>query len=252
MNVFQEYARYYDLLYRDKDYEAEARYVDRLIRAHCPEAATILDLGCGTGNHAVCLAGLNYDVTGVDLSRVSITAARTKLESLIGLKEKVRFETGDIRSLRLHKTYDAVISLFHVMSYQTTNEPTIDVDVYSARVFEYLRDRLVSSLRYTHYESFGGSLVKSIRSLLSDYPGRYAFFLANESVLFAFSNFRQLMLLRESKSYGNSVVLTSIKEGLSDKEWTAIKPQINTLGKLIVVAGPDVLYLGDVAEGSLV
>ena len=139
-----------------------------------------------------------------------------------------------------------------IESYETSNEPKIDVDVYPARVFEYLRDRLVSSLRYTHYESFGGSLVKSIRSLLSDYPGRYAFFLANESVLFAFSNFRQLMLLRESKSYGNSVVLTSIKEGLSDKEWTAIKPEINTLGKLIVVAGPDVLYLGDVAEGSLV
>jgi hypothetical protein len=81
--------------------------------------------------------------------------------------------------------------------------------------------------------------------LLSDYPGLYAFFLANESVLFAFFNFRSLMLLRESESYGNSLVVTSI-EGLSDKEWTAIKPDKNTLGKLLVAAGPDVLYLGDV------
>jgi predicted glutamine amidotransferase len=138
-----------------------------------------------------------------------------------------------------------------IKNYQTTNEPKIDVDAYPARIFEYLRDKLVSSLRYTSCESFGRSLVKSIRSLLSDYPGRYAFFLANESVLFAFSNFRQLMLLRESEDFGNSLVLTSIKEGLSDKEWTAIKPQKDALGKLLVVAGPDVLYLGDVAEGSL-
>jgi predicted glutamine amidotransferase len=138
-----------------------------------------------------------------------------------------------------------------IEGYQTINEPHIDVDVYPARVFEYLRDQLAGSLRYTYYESLGRSLVKSIRKMLSEYPGHYAFFLANESVLFGFSNFRPLMLLQESEGYGNSLVLTSIREGLSSKEWTAIKPEENSLGKLIVVAGPDVLYLGDVAEGSL-
>jgi predicted glutamine amidotransferase len=139
-----------------------------------------------------------------------------------------------------------------IENYQTTNEPRIDVDVYPARVFEYLRDQLISYLRYTPYGSLGRSLVKSIKNMLSEYPGRYAFFLANESVLFAFCNFLPLMLLQVSESSGNSLVLTSIKEGLSDKEWTAIRPEKNTLGKLIVVAGPDVLYLGDVGEGSLI
>jgi hypothetical protein len=139
-----------------------------------------------------------------------------------------------------------------IEDYQTTNEPRIDVDVYSARVLEYLRDQLMSYLRYTPYGSFGASVVKGIRNLLSDYPGHYAFFLANESVLFGFCNFRQIMLLRESEGFGNSLVLTSIREGLSDKEWIAINPEKNTLGKLIVVAGPDVLYLGDVGEGPLI
>jgi predicted glutamine amidotransferase len=135
-----------------------------------------------------------------------------------------------------------------IQDYQTTNEPRIDVDVYSARVFEYLRDQLTGYLRYTPYESLARSLVKSIRNLLSDYPGHYSFFLANESVLFAFSNFRTLMLLKESEKYGNSLVLTSIGEGLSDKEWIAVEPERNTLGKLLVAAGPDVLYLGNVAQ----
>ena len=138
-----------------------------------------------------------------------------------------------------------------IADYQTTNEPRIDVDVYPARVFEYLRDQLISYLRYTPYGSLGRSLVKSIRNMLSEYPGRYAFVLANESVLFAFCNFRQFMLLRQSESVGNSLVLTSIKEGLSDNEWISISPEKNTLGKLLVAAGPDVLYLGDVAQGSL-
>ncbi len=136
--------------------------------------------------------------------------------------------------------------------YQTTNEPRIDVDVYPARVFEYLRDQLISYLRYTPYGSLGRSLVKSIKNMLSEYPGRYAFFLANESVLFAFCNFRHLMLLRESESFGNSLVLTSIEEGLSNEEWSAIRPEKNTLGKLLVAAGPDVLYLGNVAEESFI
>jgi predicted glutamine amidotransferase len=142
-------------------------------------------------------------------------------------------------------------SIPRIDEYKTTNEPGIDVDVYPARVFEYLRDELMSHLLYTNYESLGRSLVKSIRKMLSEYPGHYAFFLANESVLFAFTNFRQFMLLRESEGYGNRLVLTSTREGLSDKEWSAIKPEANTLGKLIVVAGPDILYLGNVAEESL-
>jgi predicted glutamine amidotransferase len=139
-----------------------------------------------------------------------------------------------------------------IENYQTTNEPRIDVEVYPARVFEYLRDQLVSQLRYTPYESLGRSIVKGIKNMLSEFPGRYAFFLANESVLFAFCNFRQLMLLRESENFGNSLILTTIKEGLSEKEWIAVTPEKNTLGKLLIAAGPDVLYLGNVATGALI
>jgi len=37
-SVFADYARYYDLLYKDKDYEGEADYVDGLIRRFSPTA----------------------------------------------------------------------------------------------------------------------------------------------------------------------------------------------------------------------
>lgn len=131
-------------------------------------------------------------------------------------------------------------------SYQTANEPRIDVDVYPARVFEYLRDQLISYIRFTPYESLTRSLAKSIKNLMVDYPGHYSFILANESVFFAFCNFRSLMLLRESGAHGNCLVLTSIAEGLSEKAWIEVRPGGDALGKLVVVAGPDVLYLGDV------
>ena len=56
MSVFKDYSNYYDLLYSDKDYEAEADYIDHLIQKNNPGAKTILNLGCGTGKHDFLLA----------------------------------------------------------------------------------------------------------------------------------------------------------------------------------------------------
>ena len=62
MNSFGLYSDYYDLLYAEKDYDHEVQYVDGLIRQYLPNAASILDLGCGTGLHAVALASQGYSV----------------------------------------------------------------------------------------------------------------------------------------------------------------------------------------------
>lgn len=116
MTVFGSYSRYYDLLYKDKDYEGEARYVDSLIRKRLPQAASMLELGCGTGRYAREFAGLGYTVHGVDLSVEMIDEARkTPCDG-------VSFSCGDIRSLRLERRFDVVVALFHVVSYQTTDE----------------------------------------------------------------------------------------------------------------------------------
>jgi SAM-dependent methyltransferase len=115
MSVFAAYSKYYDLLYRDKDYPGEARYIHELIAQHRPGARTVLDLGCGTGRHAQLLAQRDYQLTGVDLSEEMLKVAREGGPQL-------SFVQGDVRSVRLGKTFDVVLSLFHVMSYQTTND----------------------------------------------------------------------------------------------------------------------------------
>jgi SAM-dependent methyltransferase len=117
MSVFGNYSRYYDLLYRDKDYRGEAAYIHSLIEKQRPGARTLLDLGCGTGRHASLLAEHGYDVTGVDRSPAMLTEARARQVS----GGRMEFVEGDVRSVRLNRQFDVVISLFHVMSYQTTN-----------------------------------------------------------------------------------------------------------------------------------
>lgn len=116
-DVFSDYARYYNLLYKDKDYKAEAVYVQSLIHKYKPGTKTILNLGCGTGQHDRCLYRMGYHVCGVDLSQTMLVEARKH-----AVAGKLEFFHGDVRNFDLGKTFDAVISLFHVMSYQTGNK----------------------------------------------------------------------------------------------------------------------------------
>lgn len=124
--VFDLYAAYYDLLYRDKDYAAESAYVARLVREVAPRAGRLLELGCGTGAHALHLAKLGFEVNGIDLSAAMVQRAEARRAAAPELAPRVAFSRGDVRSHRDGRRYDAVISLFHVMSYQVTNEDLSD------------------------------------------------------------------------------------------------------------------------------
>lgn len=123
MQTFAAYANYYDLLYQDKDYAGEANYVHGLIQKHMPGAETILELGCGTGVHASLLAAKGYTVCGVDLSAEMLEAARQRLFSLLPTQAlKLTFMQDNVQTFRIEQKFDAVLSLFHVVSYQSTNE----------------------------------------------------------------------------------------------------------------------------------
>jgi SAM-dependent methyltransferase len=115
--VFNNYAKYYNLLYRDKDYKSEAAYVDGLIKRFSEKTGkTILDIGCGTGIHAALMSNYGYKLTGIDLSEEMIAIARSKAI------ENAQFQVGNATDFELDKKFDIVTSLFHVLSYQTTND----------------------------------------------------------------------------------------------------------------------------------
>ena len=115
MSVFRDYSNYYDLLYQDKDYYAEVNYIHQLIQGENPGAKTILNLGCGTGKHDYYLHKLGYEIVAVDISEKMIEIAKSNDSA------NIEFIVGDIRKIQLNQSFDAVISMFHVMSYQTTD-----------------------------------------------------------------------------------------------------------------------------------
>src|SRR5262249_44094596 len=120
---FQKYSVYYDLLYRDKDYAAEAEYVARTIRSATSAVRGILEFGSGTGRHGRLLAALGFNVHGIERSAEMVAMAHAAPASAcVGSGGSFTCEVGDLRSINLGQTFDAVIALFHVISYQTTNE----------------------------------------------------------------------------------------------------------------------------------
>lgn len=126
-HVFDTYSQYYDLLYKDKNYASETDYVDSLIQKYSPNASTILELGCGTGIHASKFAEKKYTVVGIDKSESMLQRAellKSKLPNSIS--QKLSFSKGDIRTFEIEQKFDAVISLFHVMSYMILDSDLTD------------------------------------------------------------------------------------------------------------------------------
>lgn len=118
-DTFGRYAPYYDLLNREKPYQAEVDYVEGRLRRTSKGLETILELGSGTGVHGQILAEKGFQVLGVEQSADMVSIA---LERGRGRHGQFQCRTGDIRTVRLGRTFDAVISLFHVVSYMTSDE----------------------------------------------------------------------------------------------------------------------------------
>jgi len=126
----RDYADQYDLLYGDKDYEVECDLLEEVFRRYSNfPIGSILDLGCGTGNHAIPLGRRGYNVTGVDLSADMLVHAHKKAESELRLRQgqSATFLRGDIRNIDLNQKFDSVIMMFSVLGLQTTN-----ADVFAA------------------------------------------------------------------------------------------------------------------------
>src|SRR5712671_73239 len=112
--MFSASTEFYDLIYSTfKDYGAETAQITGLLREIVPSCRTVLDVACGTGEHARRLAALGFAVDGLDLDPAFVRIAQHKHPA-------GRFVEADMSHFQLPHRYDAVLCLFSSIGYLKT------------------------------------------------------------------------------------------------------------------------------------
>ncbi|MFC2122450.1 class I SAM-dependent DNA methyltransferase [Bacteroidota bacterium] len=120
MDGFDKYSEYYDLFYRDKDYEAECDFIEAVFRRYSPQQVqAVLDIGCGTGGHAIPLNSRGHHVTGIDASEAMLKKAQRKAADA---GAALLLYKMDMRNFILDQQFDACIAMFAVMNYLTETD----------------------------------------------------------------------------------------------------------------------------------
>ena len=115
MNFKKFYSKYYNLVYKNKNYKSEVNYISRILKSEKKYIKNILELGSGTGAHAIYLLKKGFNLTCVEKSKDMIFNFKTK-------SKKIDIINSDLKKIRLKKKFDAVISMFHVINYMTKNK----------------------------------------------------------------------------------------------------------------------------------
>jgi SAM-dependent methyltransferase len=118
------FAEYYDLLYSEKDYASECGLVQTVIDRYADGAVqSIVDLGCGTGNHSIVLAESGYSVVGVDRAAGMLAFAREK-----AAKRNLSIEwiESDIQAMPRGLEFDVALAMFAVLSFQLKNRSVLE------------------------------------------------------------------------------------------------------------------------------
>jgi SAM-dependent methyltransferase len=112
--LYGDLAWTWPLISPKEDYVPESEEVCELIRKHSKiEAKTLLNLGCGGGHNDWTLKR-HFNLTSVDISEEMLGLARD-------LNPEVEYLKGDMRTLRLDRTFDAVVA-FDSINYMRTKE----------------------------------------------------------------------------------------------------------------------------------
>ncbi len=112
--MYKQFAKYYDSIYKWKDYKAESEKIRAIIKTYkTSRGKDMLDVACGTGNHIQYLKRY-FNITGVDLDKYMLGIARRKFPD-------IKLIRGDMRTFKLDKQFDVIVCLFSAIGHLKTH-----------------------------------------------------------------------------------------------------------------------------------
>lgn len=118
MKLYNELAPYYfDIESFTRKFNNEVSFLNDILKRH--RIKTVLDLGCGSGEHVNALQGLGYTIFGIDSSASMIDEARKRFPHC-------KFDYGSIQVFTAKQPYDAAICMFGTFNYLIANDEIKD------------------------------------------------------------------------------------------------------------------------------
>ncbi len=112
-NIYKNFAKYYDSIYKWKDYKSESEKIRAFIKEYkTSRGKEMLDAACGTGNHIQYLKKY-FNITGLDIDRDMLGIARKKYPGIKLLR-------GDMRTFKLNRQFDVIVCLFSAIGHLKT------------------------------------------------------------------------------------------------------------------------------------
>lgn len=113
----QDYLDVYAYQFTDERARKETEFAARALALQPGES--VLDLCCGQGRHAVLLAALGLDVTGLDLSELYL---RLTNEAAKAGNVSVATVHADMREIPFESHFDAIVNMFSSFGYLESEE----------------------------------------------------------------------------------------------------------------------------------
>lgn len=107
---YNDFAKYYDLFFQQKDYEKEVEFIKSVIKKNNTPHESILDVGCGTGTHLHLLKDEFKKLYGVDISKKILDIAIKKVP-------RANFQEGNMQDFKINKKFDVITCLYSVFNY---------------------------------------------------------------------------------------------------------------------------------------
>jgi len=104
--LFENYAQKYDNENFTQGTVGECDFIEKELKSN--KSLKILDVGCGTGRHAIELSKRGYNITGIDLSESQLKRAREKAKAN---NLSIDFQCRDARNLSFNNEFDVAIML---------------------------------------------------------------------------------------------------------------------------------------------
>lgn len=114
MKLYTELAAYYYEIEKPaRDFDSEIKFLTSLLRAK--NVQTVMDMGCGSGEHANSLHQQGFSCIGIDASQPMLTIARQRFP-------QIEFFHGTMQEYQHSSAVDALICLFGSINYLLTEQ----------------------------------------------------------------------------------------------------------------------------------